>query len=114
MAFTLEDLDRRTTALEHAQGETTQTLRWVVAKLGRIQAVQDEQTLRLERLETRLDKVEGRLEKVEGRLEKMEARLEKVEARLDSVEAKVDALPRAIAEMIAASEKRLMAAIASR
>ena len=93
MALTLEDLDRRTATLERAQGETTETLRWVVAKLGRIQAVQDEHTLRLERLETRL---------------------EKVEARLDSVEAKVDALPRAIAEMIAASEQRLMAAIASR
>ena len=100
MAVTLEDLDRRATALERAQGETTESLRWVVAKLGRIQAVQDEHTLRLERLETRLDKVEGRLERVE--------------ARLDSVETKVDALPRAIAEMIAASEKRLMAAIATR
>ena len=66
-------------ALERAQGETTETLRWVVAKLDRMQAVQDEHTLRLERLET-----------------------------------KVDALPRAVAEMIAASEKRIMAAIAER
>jgi chromosome segregation ATPase len=121
MALTLEDLDQRCTVLERAQGETTQTLRWVVAKLGRIQAVQDEHTLRLERLEGRLEKVEGRLERVEGRLEnvemrldKVEMRLDKVETRLDSVEAKLDALPRAIAEMFAASEKRLMAAIASR
>jgi hypothetical protein len=83
MAVTLED---RTTALERAQGETTETLRWVVAKLGRIQAVQDEHTLRLDRLESRLDKVEGKL----------------------------DALPRAIAEMIGASEQRIMAAIAER
>ena len=52
MAPTLEDLDRRATALEAAQSDTTQTLRWVVAKLGRIQAVQDEHTLRLERLES--------------------------------------------------------------
>jgi peptidoglycan hydrolase CwlO-like protein len=86
MVPTLEDLDRRATALEAAQGDSTQTLRWVVAKLGRIQAVQDEHTLRLER----------------------------VEARLDSVESKVDALPRAIAELIDASEKRLMAVIAQR
>jgi chromosome segregation ATPase len=100
MASTLEDLDRRSSALERAQADTTETLRWVVAKLGRIQAVQDEHTLRLERLETRLEKVE--------------TRLEKVEMRLDSVEAKLDALPRAIAELVAASEKRLMAAIASR
>ena len=79
MVATLEDLDRGVTALEAAQGDTTQTLRWVVAKLARVQAVQDEHTL-----------------------------------RLDSLEAKVDALPLAIAELIDASEKRLMAAIAQR
>jgi hypothetical protein len=33
---------------------------------------------------------------------------------LDKVETKVDALPRAIAELIAASEQRIMAAIAGR
>lgn len=79
MASTAEDLDGRTTALEHAQGETTQTLRWVVTKLARMQAVQDEHTLRLERLES-----------------------------------KMDALPRAIAEMVDASEKRIIAAVAGR
>ena len=56
MGVTLDDLDRRTTALEHAQNDTTQTMRWVVAKLGRMQAVQDEHTLRLERLETKVDR----------------------------------------------------------
>jgi chromosome segregation ATPase len=93
--------------LEAAQGETTQTLRWVVAKLGRIQAVQDEHTLRLERVEQRLDGVEQRLDKVEQRLDS-------VDARLGSVEAKVDALPRVIAELVEASERRMMAAIAAR
>ena len=86
MALTVEDLDRRTTALERAQGETTETLRWVVTKLARVQAVQDEHTLRLERLES----------------------------KVDTMESKVDALPRAIAEMIDASEKRIMAAVAGR
>jgi uncharacterized coiled-coil protein SlyX len=86
MALTLDDLDRRVTALERTQGETTETLRWVVTKLARIQAVQDEHTLRLERLET----------------------------RLDNVETKLDSLPRAVAELIEASEKRLLAAIAER
>ena len=86
MAQTLEDLDRRVTALERTQSDTTETLRWVVTKLARMQAVQDEHTLRLER----------------------------VEARLDSLETKVDALPRAIAELIAASEQRIMAAITER
>jgi predicted nucleic acid-binding Zn-ribbon protein len=62
MALTLEDLDRRVSALERAQGETTESLRWVVAKLGRIQAVQDEHTLRLERLEEKVDGVERKLD----------------------------------------------------
>jgi hypothetical protein len=86
MALTLEDLDRRVTTLERTQGETTETLRWVVTKLARLQAVQDEHTLRLER----------------------------VESRLDRVEVKLDALPRAIAELIEASETRLVAAISKR
>jgi uncharacterized coiled-coil protein SlyX len=93
MALTLEDLDRRVTALERTQGETTETLRWVVTKLARIQAVQDEHTLRLERVETRLGGLES---------------------KVDTLESKVDALPRAVAELIAASETRLMAAIAAR
>lgn len=93
MALTLEALDRHVAALERTQGDTTETLRWVVTKLARMQAVQDEHTLRLERVELRL---------------------ERVETRLDRVEEKLDALPRAIAELIDASEKRLMAAISKR
>lgn len=45
------DIERRVAALETAQNDTTQTLRWTVAKLGRISSVQDEHTLRLERIE---------------------------------------------------------------
>ena len=66
-------------ALERTQNDTTETLKWVVTKLARMQAVQDEHTLRLDRMES-----------------------------------KVDALPRAISEMITASEARLMAAITGR
>jgi DNA polymerase III alpha subunit (gram-positive type) len=86
MVLTVEDLDRRVGALERAQGETTETLRWVVTKLARVQAVQDEHTLRLERLES----------------------------KVDTMGSKMDALPHAIAEMVDASEKRIMAAIAGR
>jgi hypothetical protein len=50
----VEHLKRRVTALEAAQNDTTQTLRWVVAKLGRMSAVQDEHTLRFDRIETDL------------------------------------------------------------
>ena len=76
MASTLEDLDRRSSALERAQGDTTETLRWVVTKLGRIQAVQDEHTLRLERLETKVDKMDARLGNVESRLGAVERKLD--------------------------------------
>jgi predicted nucleic acid-binding Zn-ribbon protein len=93
MTLTLESLDQRVTKVEHAQGETTETLRWVVTKLARMQAVQDEHTLRLERLETKVDRLE---------------------TKVDTLETKVDALPRAIAEVVDASEKRIMAAIAGR
>jgi chromosome segregation ATPase len=132
MALTGEDIDGRTTALERAQGETTETLRWAVTKLARVQAVQDEHTLRLERLESKVDRLDGRLDKVDTRLDKVDARLDKVDARLDNidsqlgnvqmrlgmVEAQTEALPRTIAEMIAemiaASEKRIVAAVAGR
>ena len=76
---TLEDLDRRVSALEAAQNDTTETLRWVVAKLGRVSAVQDEHTLRLERLETKVDRLE---------------------TKFDRLGSKVDALPRVMAEVV--------------
>lgn len=79
----LEDLERRVTALEKAQNDTTQTLRWVVAKLGKMSAVQEEHTLRLERIETKLDEHSARL----------------------------DALPRVIVETVRESEKRIIAAL---
>ena len=47
----VQELERRVQALEAAQNDTTQTLRWVVARLGKVSAVQDEHTLRLERIE---------------------------------------------------------------
>jgi hypothetical protein len=50
----IEDLERRVSALEAAQNDTTQTQRWVVARLGRMSSVQDEHTLRLERIESDL------------------------------------------------------------
>lgn len=65
MPITLDDLDRRVTALERTQNDTTETLRWVVAKLGRMTAVQDEHTLRLERLETKFDGLDSKVDGLE-------------------------------------------------
>lgn len=91
MAATVEELDRRVTALEQAQNETAETLRWVAGTLGRIQAVQDQHTKVLDE-HTRV--------------------LADHTQRLDRLEVKVDAIPRAVAEQIEASERRLLAAIA--
>lgn len=53
----VEALERRVTALEAAQNDTTQTLRWVVAKLGQMSAVQEQHSLRLERIEADVGEV---------------------------------------------------------
>jgi predicted nucleic acid-binding Zn-ribbon protein len=90
MALTLEDLDRRVTALERAQGETVDSLRWAVAKLGRIQAVQDEHTLRLERLETKVDEHTLRLDRLETKVDRMERKLDGL----------IEALPNIVAEAV--------------
>jgi hypothetical protein len=62
MTMTIEELDRRVSALESQQYDTTQTLRWVVTKLARVTAVQDEHTLHLERLSSDLRRVEKKVD----------------------------------------------------
>lgn len=121
MALTLEGLDQRVTALDRAQGDTTETLRWVVTKLARMQAVQDEHTLRLDRLETKVDQLGSRVDQLGeqvdqlgGRVDQLGEQVDRLEAKLDKNSASVDALPRVIAEMIEASEKRIMAAVSGR
>jgi ribosome assembly protein YihI (activator of Der GTPase) len=54
-------LERRVQALEAGQHDTTETLRWVVAKLGRVSAVQEEHGLRLERIEADVREVKADL-----------------------------------------------------
>jgi chromosome segregation ATPase len=71
MADILE-LERRVAALEAAQNDTTQTLRWVVTKLAQMSALQNEHTLRLESIDGRLDRMENRLDKIDGRLDRSE------------------------------------------
>jgi chaperonin cofactor prefoldin len=92
MPTSLEDLDRRVTALERAQGENTETLKWVVAKLGRVSAVQDEHTLRLDR--------------IEGKLETVNVNVDNLTVRIGQLEAKIDAIPRVVAELLADPGKR--------
>jgi predicted nuclease with TOPRIM domain len=100
MATTLEDLDRRATALERTQGETTETLRWVVTKLACMQAVQDEHTLRLERLETKFDKLESKVDKLESKVDKLESKVDGIGHKLDGL---IESLPGIVSEAIRAA-----------
>ena len=65
---TIEELERRVTALETAQNDTTQTLRWVVSKLGKMSAVQDEHTLRLEHIEGDVSQLKADMREVKADL----------------------------------------------
>ena len=75
MPATLEELDRRLSALERTQNDTTESLRWVVAKLGRLAAVQDEHTLRFERLETKVDHLETKVDHLGAKVDRIEVDL---------------------------------------
>jgi uncharacterized coiled-coil protein SlyX len=59
---TLEDLDRRVTSLERAMSATNETMNWMVTKLRQVQAVQEEHTLRLERIEVRMERLESKID----------------------------------------------------
>lgn len=67
----IAELERRVSALEAAQYDTTETLRWVVAKLGRISAVQEEHGLRLERIEGDVRLVSRKLDDLAKTLPRM-------------------------------------------
>ncbi|NJM34866.1 MAG: hypothetical protein HC850_09345 [Rhodomicrobium sp.] len=92
MTATIEDLERRVTAVETAQNDTTQTLRWVVTRLGKMSAVQDEHTLRLDRIDSRLDHIDGRLDRIDGRLDHIDSRLDRVETDLKGLRTDLPAM----------------------
>ncbi len=101
----IDELERRVTALEAFQKDTAETLRWVVAKLGRISAIQDEHTLRLDRIDARLDKIDTRLDKIDARLDKVESQLDRLTRHFCSLR---EELPGMIADIMrdVLSEKR--------
>jgi chromosome segregation ATPase len=111
MTATIEDLERRVTALETAQNDTTQTLRWVVSRLGKMSAVQDEHTLRLDRIDSRLDHIDSRLDRMDSRLDHVDGRLDRIDSRLDRVEADLKGLradlPAMLTEAVREGLKRL-------
>lgn len=66
------ELERRVSALEAAQNDTTQTLRWVVAKLGQMSAVQEQHSLRLERIEGDVKVIRSDTDQLKSGLHRLE------------------------------------------
>lgn len=78
----IAELERRVTALEVGQHDTTQTLRWVVAKLGGIAAQQDEHTLQLERLAVDMKGVKVDISELKADVNGLKADMREVKADL--------------------------------
>jgi lipopolysaccharide biosynthesis regulator YciM len=91
---TLEELERRVIALEKAQSENTGTLRWVAGTLGQIQAVQDDHTQRLDRMEKVQTEHTQLLNDHTKVLNDHTRRLDDHTQRLNRIEGKVDGLAR--------------------
>jgi peptidoglycan hydrolase CwlO-like protein len=84
-------LEARLTAVEQAQNDNTQSLRFIVTTVAHMKSAQDDQGERLERLETSMTGIRADITKLSGKLD----------ASTRDINAKIDALPRVIAEMIA-------------
>ena len=58
---TMEDLERRVSALETAQKETAKTQTWMASTLGRIASVQDQHTVAIAELQADVREVKADL-----------------------------------------------------
>ncbi|WP_422466525.1 hypothetical protein [Endozoicomonas sp. ALC013] len=56
----------------------------------KVDAHQQENRERFNRIQNRLDTVENRLDRVENRLDRVESRLDKIESRLDNIDNRLD------------------------
>ena len=75
MTATVEDLERRVVALERANTTNVETLKWVAGTLGQVKAVQDDHTVRLDRIEVRLDRIETVQDDHTKRLDRVESEI---------------------------------------
>lgn len=65
---TLEDLERRVSALETAQRETAKTQTWMASTLGRIASVQDQHSVAIAELQADMREVKAELREVKADL----------------------------------------------
>ncbi len=89
---TIEELERRVTALETAQRQTAETQSWMASTLGRIAAVQDGHTKLLEAHGKTLDDHSKTLDDHTNRLERIEGELREVKGDLKGLRADLPAM----------------------
>ncbi|MCW2244760.1 archaellum component FlaC [Azospirillum fermentarium] len=77
---------------------TTSTLTLIVTK---IDAMDQRNGARFDRLEERMDRVEQRLDRVEERLDRVEQRLDQIDTRLDRIETRQDSMEQTLLHAIA-------------
>lgn len=104
----LLDLTRRVDALETAQNDTTQTLRWVVAKLGRMSAVQEEHTLRLERLENDMSGVRRELKELRQEVGGFRGEFGGLRGEVDGLRGEFDGLRRELPLIVADAMREVL------
>jgi hypothetical protein len=63
---TMEDLERRVSALETAQKETAKTQTWMASTLGRIASVQDQHTVAIAELQGDMREVKADMREVKA------------------------------------------------
>jgi hypothetical protein len=74
----ITELERRVSALEAVHYDPTQTQRWVVAKLGQMSAVQEQHSLRLERVEVDVQELKADVREVKADLKGLRADLPRI------------------------------------
>jgi seryl-tRNA synthetase len=81
----ITELERRVSALEAVHYDTNQTQRWVVAKLGEMSAVQEQHSLRLERVEGDVQELKADVREVKADVRELKADLKGLRADLPRI-----------------------------
>jgi chromosome segregation ATPase len=104
----IAELERGVTALEVGQHDTTQTLRWVAAKLGGIAAQQDEHTLQLERLAADMKGVKADISELKADTNGLKADVNSLQADMREVKADLKGLRRDLPSIIAETMREVL------
>jgi chromosome segregation ATPase len=104
----IQQLERRVEALEAAQNDTTQTLRWSVAKLGRIASVQDEHTLRLEKIENDVGSIRHEIGSMQHELGSIQHEIGSMQHEIGSMQHSIASLRRDMPGIVAEAMREVL------